>query len=106
MKKAYIAAAVAIAVVGFAGVQQVKYKAQVNAGVEQLTKQINTSVLLENKFQAKLHSQQSSYFSSTGVITVATTAADDLNELEIEYTVSHRSEERRVGKECRSRWWT
>jgi len=65
MKKAYIAAAVAVAVVGLAGVHQVTYKAQVQAGVEQFANEITTSVLLENKFQAKLHSQQSSYFSST-----------------------------------------
>lgn len=89
MKKSYIAAAVAVVLVGLAGVHQVTYKAQVQAGVEQLANEITTSVLLENGFKATPHSQQSNFFTSTGAITVVTTGEDELNEVEVEYTVSH-----------------
>lgn len=89
MKKRYIVAAVAVAVVGLAGAQQFSYKKAVHTIVEQLIIGINTSAFNDNAIHAQVHSQQSTLFSSAGVLTMVTKEQNAPTEFELKYTVSH-----------------
>lgn len=89
MRKRYIAAAVAVAVVGLAGAQQHRYQKTIRTTVDQLTNEINTSYFNDNTVHASVHSQRSHLFSSSGVLTLVTTDASEPTEIELEYTVSH-----------------
>lgn len=89
MKKSYITAAVAVVVIGLAGVQQVRFQHQVEQQVEQLVRNMNTYDYTKEFIHANLLHQESGLFASSGTMVVTTKEDKQPSQFEIAYTVHH-----------------
>lgn len=89
MKKTHIAAAVAVVVIGLAGVQQVRFQKQVEQQVEQLVRNMNTYDYTKEFIHASLLHKESGLFSSSGMLLITTKEDQQPSQFEVAYTVNH-----------------
>ena len=89
MKKSYIAAAVAVVVIGLAGVQQVRFQKQVDHQIEEAVRNINTYEYTSEIMHASLLEKESSVFASSGMLLITTKEGKQPSQFEVTYTVNH-----------------
>lgn len=89
MKKKYIAGAVGVALVGFAGFNQFSYAKNLKQVLDDLVYTINTSDFPEQEVSAELSTHQSGTFSSTGIMTLTAGPSRDPMTFELAYKIVH-----------------